>query len=183
MKKILAISFLSLLYFNIAIPNANSLALNVDDRFGCRATGSTYILKILNKYSENYFLLEYKIRGYPQVGFAVLSDTSLESFFVDETNVLKVHMFNRDGDKYSDFIFMVDPTPAEITSLKFHVSKFGIDKRYYPKQILTEDELQNEIKVHNQRLSIVTDIMGSEEKLKNQGLDAITSTCRKRKNY
>ena len=49
--------------------------------------------------------------------------------------------------------------------------------------MLTEDELQNEIKVHNHRLSIVTDIMGSEEKLKNQGLDAITSTCRKRKNY
>ena len=181
MKRFLVISFFSLLCFNIAISNANSSTLNIDDRFGCRATGSTYILKILNKYSENYFLLEYKIRGTPRVGFAVLSDTSLESFWVDETNVLKVHMFNRDGDKYSDFIFLAEPTPAEVASLKFHVSKFS--KLYNTKQMLTEDELQNEIKVHNHRLSIVTDIMGSEEKLKNQGLDAITSTCRKRKNY
>lgn len=183
MKRFLVISFFSFLCFNITISNANSLELNVDDRFGCRATGgSYYVLKILKKYSDNYFLLEYK-RGSPQVAFAVLGDTSLESFWVDETNTLKVHMFTLDGDKYSDWMFLVQPTPAEIASLKFHVSKFGIDKRYYPKQILTEGELQNEIKVHNHRLSIVSNVMGSEEKLKNQGLITVDSTCRKRKKY
>lgn len=181
MKKLLITLLFSLLYSSIAISNANSLTLNVNDKFGCTATGGSYVLKILKKYSDNYFLLEYK-RGSPQVAFAVLGDNSLESFWVDETNTLKVHMFMPEGDKYSDFMFLVDPTPAEVASLKFHVSKFGIDKRYYPKQILTDEELQNEIKVHNQRLSIVSNIMNSEEKLQNQGLITVNSFCRKR-NY
>ena len=181
MRKFLVISFLSLFYFNIAIPNANSFTLNENDRFGCTAEAGSYVITIKKKFSDNYFAIENKIRGRKDLGFARLTGDSLESFWIDDqTNDLKVHLLTPEDDKYTDWWFVVSLTKEEIESLAQYNSFFYVGKgrNYLP--IFTEEQLQNEIDIHNQRVSIIGEIMNSEEKLQKQGLITVTSYCRKR---
>ena len=89
MKRFLVILFISLFYFNIAIPNASSFTLNENDRFGCTAEAGSYVITLKKKFSDNYFAIENKIRGRKDLGFARFTGDSLESFWIDdETNDL-----------------------------------------------------------------------------------------------
>ena len=180
MKKLLFILLFGFLYSNIAIPDANSFSLNKNDRFGCTADAGGYAITIKKKFSDNYFAIENKIRGRKDLGFARFTGDSLESFWIDdETNDLKVHLLTPEDDKYTDWWFLVSLTKEEIESLAQYKSFFYVGKgrNYLP--IFTEEQLQNEIDIHSSRLSIISEIMNSKEKLEKQGLITVTSKCKK----
>lgn len=179
-RKILVMSVFSLLYLNITITitNANSFTLNENDRFGCRASGGGYVLTIKKKYSDNYFVLENKIRGRKDLMFASFGGDSLEFITIDEKKNLTTHLFTLEDDKYIDFWFLVSLTKEEIKSLDKYKSYFDYPRKNPPK--FSEEQLQNEIEVHNHRVSIIGDIMNSKEKLEKQGLATHTTYCRKR---
>ena len=179
-RKILVMSVFSLLYLNITITitNANSFTLNENDRFGCTASGGGYLLTIKKKYSDNYFVIENKIRGRKDLMFARFTGTSLESFIIDETKTLNTHLFTPEDDKYTDWWFLVSLTKEEIKSLDQYKSFFDYPRKNPPK--FSEKQLQNEIEVHDHRVSIIGNIMNSKEKLEKQGLATLTTYCRKR---
>ena len=159
---------------------ANSFTINENDKFGCSSSGGSYLITILKKYDDNYFVIQKKLRG-KYVNFASFSSSSLEFLWFDEKGFLTAETLMQENDKYSNFMFLVNPTKEQKPSFGSKKSKFN-NKRIGEIQTLdlSEDELKNEIEVHNFKLSIIGEILASEENIEKQGVDTVTVYCRKR---
>tara|TARA_B100000787_G_scaffold21568_1_gene14610 strand:- start:77 stop:1153 length:1077 start_codon:yes stop_codon:yes gene_type:complete len=172
--------------------NSNSsLNLNENDKFACRKDGVSSIIKILEKYEDNYVILYTKFRGNKFLSFGRFTDESLEFFSLEGAiqkgdkgkEFLTINMLTPPVDeKLSYWLFTVSLTDEERNELKKYGTKFDRVITKIPRFNLTNEELKKEIELHDQKLAIIGNIINSEEKVQNQGMTSVTLICKKR-NY
>ena len=170
--------------------SSSSLNLVENDKFACRKDGVSSIIKILERYEENYVVLYTKFRGNKFLSFGRFTGESLEFFSLEKTYkksgneaFLTINMLTPPVDeKLSYWLFTVSLTDEERNELKKYGTKFDRVVSTIPKFNLTEEELIKEIELHDKKLEILGNIINSEEKVQNQGMTSVTLICKKR-NY
>ena len=180
MKKILLIIFVSLLVSVNAY--ASSFAINENDKFECSWSEGNFLITILKKYNDNYFAIQKKIDDINRVTFGSFNGEYLEFLWFINKDFLNSELFTKENDKYLKFVLVVKLTKEQIINLESKKSKFD-NKQFDKIQTLdlSEDEFKNEIEVHNFKLSIMDDIVGSDENMKKQGVTSGQVNCIKDK--
>ena len=166
----------------------SSLNLVENDKFACRKDGVSSIIKILERYEENYVVLYTKFRGNKFLNFGRFTGESLEFFSLEKTYkksgneaFLTINMLTPPVDeKLSYWLFTVSLTDEERNELKKYGTKFDRVVSTIPKFNLTDEELIKEIELHDKKLEIIGNIINSEEKTQNQGMTSATLICKKR---
>ena len=166
----------------------STLNLVENDKFACRKDGVSSIIKILERYEENYVVLYTKFRGNKFLNFGRFTGESLEFFSLEKTYkksgneaFLTINMLTPPVDeKLSYWLFTTSLTDEERNELKKYVTKFDRVVSTIPKFNLTEEELIKEIELHDKKLEIIGNIINSEEKVQNQGMTSVTLICKKR---
>ena len=166
----------------------STLNLVENDKFACRKDRVSSIIKILERYEENYVVLYTKFRGNKFLSFGRFTGESLEFFSLEKTYkksgneaFLTINMLTPPVDeKLSYWLFTVSLTDEERNELKKYGTKFDRVVSTIPKFNLTDEELIKEIKLHDKKLEIIGNIINSEEKVQNQGMTSVTLICKKR---
>ena len=166
----------------------STLNLVENDKFACRKDGVSSIIKILERYEENYVVLYTKFRGNKFLSFGRFTGESLEFFSLEKTYkksgneaFLTINMLTPPVDeKLSYWLFTVSLTDEERNELKKYGTKFDRVVSTIPKFNLTDEELIKEIELHDKKLEIIGNIINSEEKVQNQGMTSVTLICKKR---
>jgi hypothetical protein len=171
--------------------SSSSLNLVENDKFACRKDGVSSIIKILEKYEENYVVLYTKFRGNKFLSFGRFTGESLEFFSLERTfkksgneAFLTINMLTPPVDeKLSYWLYTVSLTDEEmneLNDLKKYRTKFDRVFDKIPKFNLTDEELIKEIEFHDKKLDILGNIINSEEKRQNQSMTSVTLICKKR---
>ena len=165
----------------------STLKLVENDKFACRKDGVSSIIKILERYEENYVVLYTKFRGNKFLNFGRFTGESLEFFSLEKVlkvsgdeAFLTINMLTPPVDeKLSYWLFTFSLTNDEKNELKKYGTKFDRVVSTIPKFNLTDEELIKEIELHEKKLEIVGKIIDSEEKRQNQGMTSVTLICKK----
>ncbi len=164
MKKLFLCIFLGLL---LSVNTyADSFTINENDKFECSWSEGNFLITILKKYNNNYFAIQKKIDDINRVTFGSFNGEYLEFLWFINKDFLNSEMFMKENDKYLKLSLVVKPTKEQTINLESKKSKFD-NKQFDKIQTLdlSEDELKNEIEVHKFKLSILHDIVGSDENM------------------
>ena len=157
----------------------NSFIINENDKFECSWSEGNYLIKILKKYDDKYIVIQKKLNDKYYVHFGSLNGKYLEFLWSIKKDFLTSEMIIKKNDKYLNLVFVVKPTIEQARNFESKKSKFD-NKKFDKIQILdlSEDELKNEIDVHNSKLSIFNEIFSSKENIK-QFVNTSEINCRK----